>query len=620
MTELTKYKKLNEVQHVLARSGMYIGSISNTETSGYLYDHKTESMVWQTYVYNPGLVKLFDEIISNSVDEHIRSGKVKTIRVTVSQLNGEITVSDDGGIPVKEHPEHKQYIPEMVFGELRAGSNFSDDNRITGGLNGLGSSLVNIFSTSFKVQTADGRKSFTQTFTKNMSERTTPTITASEENGTTITFIPDYERLNCEMDQYNFRRIEKRVYDVAGCNPKIKVYFNGELLKVNKFKDYVSLYVDQFVEESVPNWHIAVGTSENGFKHVSFVNGIDTFNGGTHVDYVANQITNKLREYIKRKHKIDIRPANIKQHLFLFVNCVINAPIFTSQTKEFMSSDVKDFGSTYEVSDKFIHQLIKSDVIQTILDWAEAQQRQKELAELRRMNKQTQNTNFLKKIVKFDDASSKNRSECMIALTEGDSASKVILSSRDPQKIGVFPLRGKPLNVRDIAVARLTANEELANIMAIIGLKLGEKHSISDLRFGKLMIASDFDADGAHIAGLVINIFQHFWPDLIKEGFLVRLKTPVIVATLTNKKQIEFFSQSEYNDWVEQNPSTKHSFKWYKGLGSWTTNDFKRFLSDEKYLEPLVYEDNSDFDCVDLAFDKKRADDRKEWLIEGLEE
>lgn len=613
---LTKYQKLSEIEHVLARGGMYVGSTANTDTEGFIYNHAKKRMEWKSYTYNPALIKLFDEIISNSVDEHKRGGSVTKIEVDVCRLTGSISVADDGGIPVAKHPDHGMYIPEMIFGEMRTGSNFGDDDRTTAGLNGIGSVLVNIYSREFKVVTADGKNKFVQVYKNNLSERSTPTILKSKERGTTITFTPDYKRLNCSLDAGNIERITRRVYDVAGCNPKIKVYLNGELINIKSFGEYVSLYVgdkDQFIEQSNKDWHIAIASSNEAFRHISFVNGVDTFNGGSHVDYITNQITTKLREYIKKKHKVDIRPANIKQHLFVFINCTINAPVFTSQTKEFMSSDVKDFGTSFEVTDKLINALVKGDIVQRILDWAESQQRQKELAELRKMNKQTQTNNYLKKIVKFDDATSKDRMACALILTEGDSAAKAILSARDPKTIGVFPLKGKPLNVRDIKVSKLTANEEFANIMSIIGLKLGENHTIEDLRFGKVFIGADQDDDGAHIAGLVMNMFQQYWPNLIKEGFLVRLNTPVIVAT-TGKTKHEFFSRSEYNDWLEANNNPKHSFKWFKGLGSWTSKDFARFISDSKYHEPLVYVDQEDFDAIDLAFDKSRADDRKEWL------
>lgn len=610
MTDLSKYQKLSEIDHILKRSGMYLGSTTNTKALCFVVNNN--KMIEEELTYSPALLKMFDEIISNSVDEHIRSGKVTKIEVDLYPLTGQIRIKDNGGIPVKKHPTEKTWIPSLIFGELRTGSNFSDEERFSAGLNGLGSKLTSVFSTEFKVETADGEKSFVQVFRNNLLDKLEPVIKPCNDKGTTITFTPDYRRLDCSLDESNMKRIEKRVYDVAGCNPKIKVYFNGSEIKTNKFKDYVSLYVEESIEDSNEHWTVSVAASKDDtFKHVSFVNGVDTFNGGSHIDYIANQITGKLRDHIKKKHKIDVKPNNIKQQLFLFINCKINAPMFTSQTKEFMSTDVKDFGTNFEVTDKFINKIISSEVVQRILDWAEAQERQKELAELRKMNKQTQNNNFLKKIVKFDDATSKDRQECILTLSEGDSAAKTILSARDPKTVGVYPLKGKPLNVRDIKISKLTSNDEFANIMAIIGLKLGHDIKKSDLRFGKLVIAADFDPDGSHICGLVVNMFQQFWPDLIKEDFLYRLKTPLIVATHGKTKK-EFFNRIDYDNWATNAP--KHTMKYFKGLGSFLTKDFIKFMNDPRYLEPLTVENSLDFDSVDLAFDKKRADDRKEWL------
>ncbi len=612
MSKATEYKKLSEIEHILTRAGMYIGSTSNHTTDCWLVDEG--EMVQSNITYNPGLVKLFDEIISNSVDEHKRTGSVTEIKVDVSLLTGEISVEDNGGIPVKKHPEYKTYIPSMIFGELRTGSNFDDDNRIGAGMNGLGSKLTSVFSKRFSIITSDGKKCLTQTFTNNLSEKTVPNISISNHKGTTISYEPDYERLGCEMDIDNFNKIKKRVYDVAGCNPKIKVYFNKKRILINKFDDYVNMYTKTFITDNQKDWVISIGPStDDTFNHISFINGVDTFNGGSHIDYIVNPIVARIREFIKKKHKIEVKPNNIRQQMTVFINGTVNAPTFTSQTKEFMSLEPKEYGTEFVVNDRFINAILKSDIVQRVLDWAEAEKNRRDMAELRKMNKQTANTNFLKKIVKFDDATSKNRSECSLVLTEGDSASKAILSARDPKKVGVYPLKGKPLNVRDIKVARLTANDEFANIMSIIGLKIGVKSKIADLRFSKLVIATDADNDGHHICGLIINMFQQFWPDLIKEGFLHRLTTPQIVATTVGRKSVkEFFNKADYFSWAETSP--KHKYKYFKGLGGFDTKMFTVFLNDPCYLQQLLYNGSEDFNSIDLAFDKTKADERKEWL------
>lgn len=612
MTDLKKYKKLTQLEHVRKRPGIYIGNINRTESEQWVIDGN--KAVKRLTVWNPGILKLFDEVISNSVDEHLRSGSVTEIRVSYSLMTGEICVADNGGIPVQIHPEHDIYIPEMIFGELMSGSNFDDDDRITAGVNGLGSKLTNIMSTCFTVKTRDGKKAFTQTFTDGMNSRSTPLIHSTNVKGTEITFAPDYDYFKSDL-QENLDKIVKRVYDIAGCNPGIDVYLNDKKLKINKFADYVNLYSDKAIIEETPDFSVAVFASESdSFQQVSFVNGVDTYNGGTHVDYVTNQIIERLRELIKKKHKVDCKPNIIRQQLSVIMKCRINSPSFNSQTKEFMCSEVRDFGTSYKPTDKFIKQIFESPVVEKVLNWVEAEKRREELAELKKMNKQTQNTNFLKRIAKFDDATGKDRSKCVLALCEGDSAAKTLLSARDPQTLGVFPLRGKFINVRDIEVKRLAANTEFQNFMSIMGLKVGHKvESVSELRFGKILLAVDQDFDGFHIAGLLMNMINEFWPELFTLGVVHKINPPVIVAK-AGKKTHEFFNAVEYASWSATAP--KHTKDYFKGLGTYQTEDFKRFLTDEKYTVRIEVSDKYDIDALDIAFDKSKADERKEWLLQ----
>lgn len=614
--DVTKqYRKLGEVEHVLQRSGIYLGSIINTTANTWNVTDQSK-MVERELTWNPGLLKMFDEIISNSVDAHIKEGKVTKIDVTLYPMTGEIVVQDDGGIPVLIHPEFDTYIPAMIFGELRTGSNFNDDERQGAGMNGLGAKLTSIFSKEFIVDTCDGKKRFIQTFKDNLSFKSDPIIKTSNVPGTKIQFTPDYYRLKCELDDDNIAKITRRVYDIAGCNPKIKVTLNGKEIKFKSFQNYVELFVESPIGEVQPKWEVYVAPSvDSAFKQVSFVNGIDVFNGGTHVEYVAGQIVNKIREFIKKKHKVDVKPANIRQHMFLFLNCSINAPAFNSQTKEFMTSEIKNFGSTYSPSDKFIKKVLESDVVQKVLDWVEGEKRREELAELRKLNKTMQNTNTLKKILKFEDANSNDRSKCTLFLTEGDSACKTILGARNPEFHGAFPLKGKPLNVRDVEVKKLVANVEFTHITTILGLQVGVKVTKpSDLRFSVICILSDQDADGMHIRGLLINMFNEFWPEIIEMGMLRIMSTPLIIATLKGKK-FEFFQKQEYIDWSEKNPGNVK--RYYKGLGGFITKDFKVFLdTPEKYMVKLTIEDASDIKALDMAFskDKGMSDLRKDWL------
>lgn len=615
--DVSQYKKLSEVEHVLARPGMYLGSVTNSEAQTWVLGEKDKSvMVEETLTWNPGLLKMFDEIASNAADEHLRSGNIKNIWVNVYPMTGEIVVRDDGGIPVQKHPDYGIYIPEMIFSEFRTGSNFSDEERATAGLNGLGSKLTSVFSKEFKVDTSDGKNRFVQVFRNNLSERGTAVIKPCTDKGTTISFTPDYDRLQCELDATNIRKIERRTYDIAGCNPTVKVHFNDVLIKFNKFSDYVDLYNNEHIMDSQEKFEVAVAAApESGFKQISFVNGVDTFNGGTHIEYVALQIATKIREFIKKKHKVDVKPNIIRQQMFLFVKASINAPMFTSQTKEFMSTEVRNYGASYIPSDKFIKKVLESAVVQKVLDWVEGEKHRAELAELRNLNKTVQGTNFLKRIVKFDDATEKDRSKCAVYFTEGDSAKNTIMSARTASIHGAFPMRGKLLNVRDVDTKKLVASEEFQNIMAIIGLKIGQKvESVADLRFSKIIQLTDADADGSHIAGLFFNMIHQFWPELFTLGVIYRMNTPLIIAHV-GTKTFEFFNVAAYTVWAETAPKHKHKF--YKGLGGYDTKDFKRFLdNDEKYLVKITIQDKEDVEALDIAFDKKKADARKLWLTE----
>lgn len=607
---LEKYKRLTDVQHVLQRSGVYLGSIINTEREAFVVEN--DKIVLKTVKYNPAIIKMFDEIISNSADESIRSGNVKNIKVTIND-DKSITVSDDGGIPVELHPEYKIYIPELLFGELRSGSNFDDDNRTTAGMNGMGSVLVNIFSKMFKVETCDGKKKFTQTYYNNLSEKDEPTIKSSKTNGTSITFLPDYERLKCELDDDNISMIERRCYDIAANFPNVNVYFNNKKLSFKKFVDFCDMFVDTAkISQKSDDWEVVVTPSMNDdtFRHISFVNGIDTFNGGTHVDYVANQITSSVREFVKKKYKIDVKPNTIKQCLFVFVKASINAPMFTSQTKEQLINDSKSFDNPIVLTQKTINDILKSDIVQKVLDWAENEKRKQELAELRKLNNQSKKSS-LKHILKFDDASTKDRKSAMLFLAEGDSAAATIKAARKSNpNIGVFALRGKVLNVRNAKKSKILENEEIKNLMAITGLQLGVNVKKEDLYFQKIVIASDFDGDGHHICGLLCNLFGSLWPDLMRQNVLYRLKTPVIVAK-TSKESLEFFNLEEYRDWEKK--GIKHTPKYFKGLGSWKTSDFERFLSDEKYITQIIA-DNEGMDMLEMVFGNEKGDDKKEWL------
>ena len=410
------WKELTPEEHVLRKPGMYLGSVKKQVSEMWLYEDN--KMILKDIEYLPAFLKLFDEIISNSVDESKRIGsKLNMIKVSVK--DNYISVWDNGGIPTVIHKDKNQYVAEMVFSSLRAGSNFDDsDDRIVVGTNGLGSVLVNLFSKEFIVSSCDGKKSFYQEFKNNMSEKTKPKISISRSNHTEIKFLTDFERLTLtDIDEIHYSLIYKRTLDLAGINPHIKFYFNDERIDVPTFQDYVKLYTTSPIFETTKHrWKLAVAPSDNGFRQISFANGASTTDGGNHVDYILNQILSKMREFFQRKHKVDVKPSELKNHMMIFLDSEVINPSFNSQTKEKLITEVKDFGTEFIVSDKLIQSILKSEIVDSILDWVN----QKKLADESKLAREL-NKNLAKiKVEKLIDAKGKDRWKCSIGIFEGD--------------------------------------------------------------------------------------------------------------------------------------------------------------------------------------------------------
>jgi DNA topoisomerase-2 len=611
------YQVLDEIEHVRKRTGMYAGSTELTVALEWVYDPMSKKMVKRQVSYIPALVKIFSEILDNAIDEHRRAPKVlDTIRIEFDQ-DGTISVMDNGrGIPVEIHPQTKKYVAETVFSNLRAGSNFNDaeDQQLIG-TNGVGSTLTNILSTRFHVESCDGKKLLKQDFLNGMRERTEPKITPHTKNYTKISFAPDYAFFKLQgLDADHVLKMTKKIADASACNPGVKFFVNGERINVKDFGDYIALYADEYVYDDTEDWKVGVSFSD-GFEQVSFVNSVETYQGGTHVFYVMDQITDAVREYIKKKHKIEVKPADIRGHMRVYISANINRPKFSSQTKENMISQPGTYKTAWAVPDIMIKKLIKSPIIQQVLDWVEMKAKAAELAELRKLNKEASKTNP-KRVDKFDDAVEKrNRHLCECYFTEGDSARNSIQSARGKnQLIGSFSLRGKPMNVYDAEIKDVIGNREFANILAITGLQLGEKvTSVTQLRFGKLVVLSDQDLDGFHVTSLVLSFWAKYWPELYELGVVYRMNTPLYIATTTKGEVFEFFTEEEYHTWSLKAP--KHKAEYYKGLGGFDTEVFERFLTNrDRYLVRITTLEAADLAKFELAFSNTEQDARKDWL------
>lgn len=610
--ENRKYQILSEIDHILQRPGMYIGSVV-TETS-MQYVLEDNKFIQKEVRMNPGLLKIFDEILSNSLDESKRKGtKLTTIKVDINKYEGTISVYDNGGIPVELMEGTKEYIPSICFSKLRAGSNFDDtENRTWVGTNGIGSCATNIMSTLFEVETADGKNKFSEYWTDNMKKHSHVKVCKTIQHYTRVTYTPELSRFGMsEIDNDTIKLIEKRVYEAAGCNPNLNVYFNGKKIQINSFKDYCEMYLQDgnvLIYDENKDWQVGVSVSPSGsFQQVSYVNSVYTYDAGTHVDMILNQITPYLRERINKKYKTDILPGQIKNHIFLFINSTVYRPAFSSQTKEKLITDIKNFGTEFKLTDKFLKQVYNSEITNSITDWLD----QKKQADEKKAEREANKSLSKIKVNNYIDckwSGTNKKDKCRLVLTEGLSAMCAFRKFRNPQVDCGLSLRGKSLNVRDLPKSRVIENEEIKSVMSIMGLKFGEdpirmtssgKIIEDNTRIGEIHIYTDADVDGSACAALIINYLQKYWPSLFRAHKIARVETPILIAkNKKTKKETWFYYDKEYREWCETHDLKDFEIQYLKGLGS--LNDSQ---SKEIYQNPHLYyytlDDDSEQSLID---------------------
>ncbi len=610
----------DEVEYILKRPEIMIGSTSRQAVE--IYSLKNNKLVSTQINASPGLFQIFNEIISNSVDEHLRNNVIDAIKVKLNTKTGEISVWDNGGIPIIMHSEYNLYIPDLIVSKLRSGSNFDDtENRIVAGRNGVGSSITNIFSKKFTIKSADGKKQFQRTYRDNLSVFEDFKIENSKEHYTEIKFTPDYKRFDYTIiDKDLIDWIRFKIINVAACNSGLKIVLDVDGVKekyqYKSFKEFSDLFesaAEDIIFEESKDWSIAIKLSTKGFNHISFVNSLSVPEGGEHVEYIANQITDWLREKIKKKYKVNITPYGIKQHLFLFINSTIINPAFGSQTKQKLSTKPVDFGTEHIVSEKFLNKLFNSEICASIIDWAKKKEEEAKERDLR-----IENRKIHKVIVdKLIDAKNTDRSGCILLITEGDSAKSGARKYMDNKIHGLFPLRGKVKNVSKIESLDVYKNKELKDLMAAVGLKIGEK--ATDLRYNEIRIMSDSDTDGDAIAGLLINFFYTFWPELYEQGKVFRILTPVVVAK-HNKEVLEFYSETEYNHWLHKLKETelkKWDISYKKGLAALENEEYKKIIQSPKLIQFKLDENSKEL--LEIWFGRE-TDLRKKIIVENLVE
>jgi len=599
----TNIKALDDREHILSRCAMYIGENSKCSYMAFLY--KNDSIEQTKVKYVPALIKIINEIIDNSLDIAIKTDFEYANTISVKMDSEIVEVRDNGtGIPVVKNEDDK-YIPLICWNQARTGSNFQDEqeqNRKSPGYNGVGSYATNCYSEWFTGISDDGKNKYTVKFTDN-AYTYKEKISKSTKQGVTVRFKPDVERFNLkEITQDHLTVIMQRLIDLSISFPKITFKFNGKKINVRNFKKYVNLFSEENVTIEDEHYRLGFLSSANDeFAHLSFVNGLKITDGGTHVDYIVDNVVNKLRAKLVKKYK-SIKPADIKNKL-MFIGFLtdFSNPKFNSQTKEKITNSPKEVSSFYgDIDfDKLANKIYKNKAImEPIVDYFRIKEEYKKKQELKKLEKP-------KKKIKSEKYTKAVGENDLLIIAEGQSAKNGLLPGLGRKGIAYYELKGKPMNVYEASQQKFTANKELTELYQII--QNGE--------FKKIAVASDADLDGLAINGLLLAFFNKYLPEYLENNMVYRFQTPV-KALLKKNKMPETWT---YNLKGELPNKKGLQFKYFKGLGGFTPEQLKEvILKDgiEKMLL-LIQKDEKAEESLEIWYSNSKADKRKEKIMQN---
>lgn len=602
-----KYKSMSDIEHVLFRPGMYVGSTKAETMCGFLYNTETNKMEQTEYSVCPAMLKIVDEIISNSCDEFRREDNLGLTKVSVfiNKKENSVTVSDNGGIAVVKHKEAGCLLPEFIFGRLRTSSNYNDDEDRAGvGTNGVGSSISNIFSSKFIIKTCDGKKKYSRSWSDNMSSLNDDLVIEKAnkgEHGTSTTMFIDMKRFDTSKIDGTFCRcVLTRLVSAAAANPGLEVSYadtdtDSVSFKFSSLKEYaVSLY--NIIEEE--NLLVCHKDSDKEFlvypggnANIGFVNGAEC-NNGTHIKAVRNEIDASLSYILKKKHKIDVTNRQCDNCYTLFCNMTIANPSYDSQTKDTLTTPVskfyKDGNKTFSIPDSVIRKCCTGELVNNILDWYRQKTAAEDQRTLRKLAREA--AKGLNRPDKYIDCASKKASERQLWIFEGDSAKAAFRSCRNPRTQAGLIMRGVPKGAFGVKYTELMKNEVYSDILKVTGLKLGVPYRKEDLKFSKIVISSDMDNDGHHIAGLLQQFFS-LWPGLFEDGVVARSISPIIIAK-KGKESKCYYNIKEYKK--DESKLNGWTVKFAKGLGGLNMEESKMM-----YQSPRFETYKLDSECED---------------------
>lgn len=582
---------MSDIEHVLKRPARYVGSVKEIERQMFVFDSQSQKIVKQNVNYIPSLIKLVREPIDNSIDENIRTNGLFADKIDISIKDGVLTVRDNGrGIPVTL-VEDNVYMPEYAWCELKSGSNFDDENdNTTIGQNGEGVSLTNIFCKEFIGETSDGKNKYKIICRNNLSEKEF-TVTPSKEKFTKITAKFDYSIFDGvdTFDELHQNIIYTDIINLAMSYPNITFSFNGKQVKPRNFSDYMKFYDDTNNFHVVETRGLKIGVyPTDEFSFVNFINGLNVFNGGNPLNWAVTNIVANLRERIQASYK-DIQPSDVKNKLgfVVFFYDMVN-PRFDDQAKTICNNTISDFQPQVDTPNwkgfsDFIYKNRKTivDPIVEVYKVREEIRKRKELASISRPAS--------KKIV-VDKYLEPIKERKYLVLTEGDSATGGLSAALGRDEFGYLPMMGKPKNVLELKEFKsIKENKSIQKIVSVLGMNL-VKDKQFNLNFDNIVIATDSDVDGYHIFALTYTFFYRFGRNLIEEGKLFRLVTPLVVIKRKGKIEKLLYSLTEYHEYVNNHDMKGVTYQYYKGLGTWdpTEGELEEVIKYEGGIENML--------------------------------
>ncbi len=586
-------RKLSERQHILMRPSMYIGAVDLTRTEDFILNDG--KITYHELEYVPGLIKIINEIIDNSVDEAIKTNFEFSAKIDIAISDTLVTVKDNGrGIPVKKNADG-HYLPELCWAHARAGSNFDDDeNRTQIGLNGIGSFATACFSKTFVGQTDDGENAYEIQIVDN-AESFTEKLYKTRQRGTQVTFAPDLERFGLtEINETHINVIKQRLINLSLTFPEITFKLNGKKIVAGSFKKFAALFNPEFETYETENYQFAfLPNADDDFRHYTFVNGLKIPDGGTHVDLITWNVVQKIKDKLAKKYKT-IKPADIKNKLMLvmFAKNMKNTK-FNSQSKEKITNSEAEMKAFLgEINyDSLVYKMLRNpkimDPIVEVYKLKEELKRRLELKELDKPVKKIKSDKYLPSIGERK----------YLVLTEGESALGGLSPVLGRKEFGYYTLRGVPLNAYSSPQEKFKANKELSELYKVI----------QNEGYENIVIASDQDLDGTHIRGLLMGFFLRYLPNMI--GKVAILQTPVIGVKKGKELTNWYYSLSD-----EVTIARGEVSKYYKGLGSWGCDDLKQVVAKDGLDKMIDFMDFNNTDILDDWLNGDKADVRKGYI------